>query len=235
MSVSRKYIRDRILKFCGVERSYKPTYLVKNKNLIYDHIIHDIISSRIKNLKDFKFIQVGGFDGISNDIIKQIITNYQIEGVIFEPQVFAYEKLVHNYKEYSNVKISNAGVSDADCIRDFYFTKDYPSQVCSLEYDHLIKHKIPPNHISNRKVQLLTIDSIMVKFEIGKLDFLQIDAEGHDFSIIKSINFKSNRPSIIRFEAAHITKKKLSGLLSILSDYQYKFFIDGKDITAILN
>ena len=75
----------------------------------------------------------------------------------------------------------------------------------------------------------------MVKFEMGKLDFLQIDAEGHDFSIIKSINFTNNRPGIIRFEAAHITQNKLSELLSILSDYEYLFFIEGKDITAILN
>jgi FkbM family methyltransferase len=235
MSVSKKYIRDNILRFFGMERSYMPTFLVKNKNLIYDRLIHDIISSRIKTSKDFNFIQVGGFDGISNDIIKPIISNYQIEGIILEPQVFAYEKLVRNYKEFPNVEILNVGVSDADCIRDFHFTKDYPSQVCSVDYDHLIKHKVPPSHISNRKVQFLTIDSLMVKFEMGNLDFLQIDAEGHDFSIIKSINFRNNRPRIIRFEAVHMTQNKLSELLSILSDYEYQFVIEGNDITAIFD
>ena len=98
----------------------------------------------------------------------------------------------------------------------------------------MLKHKIPLQDIIATKVKFLTINSIIDMHKLGNLNLLQIDAEGHDFRIIKSIDFDVSRPQIIRFESDHMSNVELKEILGILVFYKYKFYTESRDITAIL-
>ena len=233
MKKTKKEIRDIFFKYFGLQRSYVPELLIANRNLIYQETVLDIIKSKIIDIENFTFLQVGGFDGSSNDIIKPLLQKFTIRGVIAEPQENVFASLKSNYKEFDCVSVVNLGVSDQDCIKKFYQTSGYASQVCSLNKNHLLKHKIPKRDIITKMVNFLTIQSILKMHDYEQLNFLQIDAEGHDYAIIKSIDYSVMKPQIIRFEANHMSKSELSEVLETLSSHNYKFHPENRDITAI--
>ena len=230
----KKEIRNIFLRYFGLQRCYIPKFLIKNNQELYDKVVADIIVSKFFDFEDFTFLQVGGYDGLSNDIIKPLMNRISMRGVIAEPQSNVYDSLKESYSDNKNISVIDSGVSDSDCIQEFYQTNGYSSQVCSLNKEHLLKHKIPLQDIIATKVKFLTINSIIDMHKLGNLNLLQIDAEGHDFRIIKSIDFDVSRPQIIRFESDHMSNVELKEILGILVFYKYKFYTESRDITAIL-
>lgn len=155
-------------------------------------------------------------------------------GAIAEPQRNVYDSLKESYSNNKNISVIDSAVSDSDSVQEFYQTNGYSSQVCSLNKNHLLKHKIPLRDIIATKVKFLTIQSIIDMHKLGDLNLLKIDAEGHDFRIIKSIDFDVLKPQIIRFDSDHMSNVQLKEILEILVFYNYKFFTENRDITAIL-
>ena len=90
------------------------------------------------------------------------------------------------------------------------------------------------NKISLKMVKFLTIKSILSMHNFDKLNLLQIDAEGHDYTILKSIDYDLIKPQIIRFETTHMSKSGLNEVLEVMSSHNYKFHPENRDITAIL-
>ena len=234
MKKTKKGIRDNFLKYFGLQRSYVPKLLIANKHLLYSEAVLDIIKSKIIETEKFTFLQVGGFDGSSNDIIKPLLKKFPIRGIVAEPQDNVFSSLKANYKSFNGVSVVKLGVSDVDCTKKFYQTIGYASQVCSLNKDHLLKHKIPKQDITSKMVNFLTIKSILSMHNFDKLNLLQIDAEGHDYTILKSIDYDVIKPQIIRFETTHMSKSRLNEVLEVMSSHNYKFHPENRDITAIL-
>ena len=230
----KKEMRNIFLRYFGLQRCYIPKFLIKNSHCLYDKVVADLIVSKFFNFEDFTFLQVDGYDGLSNDIIKPLMNRISMRGVIAEPQSNVYDSLKESYNNYENISVIDSGVSDSDCVREFYQTNGYSSQVCSLNKEHLLKHKIPIRDIISTKVKFLTIKSIIDIHKLGDLNLLQVDAEGHDFRIIKSIDFDVLKPQIIRFESDHMSNVELNEILGILAFYNYKFYTESRDITAIL-
>jgi len=50
------------------------------------------------------------------------------------------------------------------------------------------------------RVRCLTIHQLMERHGIAQLDLLQMDAEGYDYSILKTIDFALTRPHFINYE-----------------------------------
>ena len=57
-------------------------------------------------------------------------------------------------------------------------------------------------HRAQITVQCVTLQDLLVKHNITDLDLLQIDAEGYDYEILKSIDFQRIKPRFINFEHA---------------------------------
>ena len=55
-------------------------------------------------------------------------------------------------------------------------------------------------------VRCENFEYILDKYEISKLDLLQIDAEGYDFELLKIFPFTKVVPKIIHFEHIHLTQ-----------------------------
>lgn len=231
--MNKTEVRDLVLNILGLERTYKPRFLVQNSSLLYKNSILDIISKRIITDSHFTFIQAGGFDGVSNDLLKPIIDNFNIKGLIIEPQLKAFNILKKNLSNKKRIQVLHAGVSEKDCVKDFFYTKSHPSQVCSVDRKHLLRHKIPPNDIGSKKVNFYSLDSILKMYSFNRFDFLQVDAEGHDYEIIKSLYKMKIMPEIVRFESSHMDNKKLNKILNDLSLNKYNFIVEKRDITAI--
>jgi hypothetical protein len=89
------------------------------------------------------------------------------------------------------------------------------------------------------EVDIMSPKTIIDKYSVKKVDLLQIDAEGHDFTIIKAFPFDLIKPKIIRYEYVNLNYDEIDaeGADKFLKQYGYTSFINRTegDIVAILN
>jgi len=63
----------------------------------------------------------------------------------------------------------------------------------------------PANQIVTEKIRVVSIAGLRERFQIKRIDLLQIDTEGFDFEIIKLFNLTDNRPQAIIYENMHLS------------------------------
>lgn len=71
-------------------------------------------------------------------------------------------------------------------------------------------------------------------YGLADLDLLQIDVEGAEWKILKSIPFEKFKPSIIHYEYVHLSQKDNLKCIRMLEDYGYTLLFDNEDVTAYL-
>jgi hypothetical protein len=77
-----------------------------------------------------------------------------------------------------------------------------------------------------------TVESALRAGGLENVDLIQIDAEGYDWPIIRSIDFRRLCPRIVRFEYRHIPPREADECLSFLASHGFRFVIEAHDIIA---
>lgn len=250
---SYKYLRSVLL---GIDPIVMPLYyktLYKPK----PNSLAERMNEVAKGKKDFKFLQVGGNDGYINDPIFRFIKKYGWKGIIVEPQVSVFKKRLKNtYRLESKVILENLAISDQSGLRKLYkiavsdsrwatglasFNREViERQVRSDRFKKKTKReglKLGDNYddfITYEEVNCITISDLLAKHHFDQLDLLQIDTEGYDFEIIKTIDFNQMKPKYISFEhflIKDIDKEKCFELLKS-NGYELEHF--GGDTFAVL-
>jgi FkbM family methyltransferase len=173
-------------------------------------------------------VQIGAFVGNSfNDplfhFIRQIGSdpNFQIKIVLVEPVKKYFELLKKSYADVPGVLFENVAIAESSGMRDFYHLgvdpadygfPDWLAQLGSLKAERIeaIWNKYEKNreyqefcraHQVVSRAECITLRELMEKHSIAEIDLLQIDAEGYDYEILKTIDFQSSRgPRFIRYE-----------------------------------
>ena len=93
-----------------------------------------------------------------------------------------------------------------------------------MKINHLIKHGVSKSHIIKENINSITINDLLKKYSVNKLDLLLIDAEGYDGDIVIDFLYNINlRPTII-FEYIHISHKTFKKLIELLVLKKYDFY-----------
>lgn len=225
--------RDRFLHRFGVERCYRRKVLVSNPGWNWTDLLRLAVAYKMRSAEDFTFVQVGAFDGVSNDPIHGIVREFGIRGLIVEPQEGAFEMLRKNYADQPRVLLVRAAVSAVEETRDFFTVKDSPLQVASFDRSHLRKSKVPEEKIVRTEIRCRTLEGLRREHGFRKFDLVQIDAEGHDYEIIKTIDFGTAKPSLIRFEHIHLSERDCTECIRMLAGLGYRFLSEKSDIIAL--
>jgi len=230
-------------KFCGIF-GYKllPKNYIKNKNYLskfsslnLEKIISNLVGKKIIN----SLIQIGANDGMSHDHLHNVIKQFRLESLLLEPIKKYFLDLKNNYSNYDNVRLENSALSINNEIlflykvNPEYFNKygTLSSGISSFYKEHLLKHGIEEKHIIQEKVNQISFDELLRKYNINSFDLLLIDAEGYDCHIVNDFfsKVKKIRPVII-FEWSHIKYIELEGVLNLIINNNYSFFPVGDDI-----
>ncbi|MGB0840154.1 MAG: FkbM family methyltransferase, partial [Chitinophagales bacterium] len=95
---------------------------------------------------------------------------------------------------------------------------------------------IPPTNLEDyfttEPVDCTTISDLLVKHQFPQLDLLQIDTEGYDFEIIKTVDFTQFKPKIISFEHQHLSPKDTIACQTLLDKQGYTILKKGRDSIA---
>lgn len=230
-------------KICGIF-GYKllTKNYIKNKNYLTEHSslsIGKIILNLVEKKNISSLIQIGANDGVSHDHLHSIIKKHRLESLLLEPIECYFLELKKNYHNFPNVKIENSALSVNNDISFLYkvnpeYSKIYgtlSSGVSSFDKDHLIKHGIKAKHIVKEKVNQISFDQLLRKYNFNNFDLLLIDTEGYDCNIVSDffIKIKSVRPFVV-FEWSHIKNVELNDTLNLLIKNNYSFFPVGDDI-----
>ena len=163
----------------------------------------------------FELVVLGAHIGIhiKDEISK--INNSPI--LLVEPVPHNVDAIKENLKEYKNIVIEPVAISNINEKKDFYFVKGnsinklkkhWASGIGSFDKQHILNHKskrfnINEDDIENIEIDFITFDNLIKKYEIDSIDNLQIDVEGAEYEILKTIDFKKTNINSIQFESKH--------------------------------
>jgi hypothetical protein len=83
-------------------------------------------------------------------------------------------------------------------------------------------------------VEADTLSNLLEKnLESDRIDLFQIDVEGYDFEVIKSLDFGKYRPSIIKYEHVNLSILDQNLAKIHLKAYGYFLFKEGGDTIAV--
>lgn len=193
---------------------------------------------------DFFFVQIGAHDGIGADPIYEFVTRYHWRGLLVEPQAFAFERLVKNYATEPQLLFENVAIDAQEGMRDFYKIRRTPGdnlpawadRIASFHLDQTLGHKdkIPQiaELIEKVKVRCVPLAVLLERLAIRHVDFFQIDVEGHDWEIIKQIDFDKWEPKIVHYEHSHLSERERDESIDFLVGKGFRITCRGSDTLA---
>jgi FkbM family methyltransferase len=130
----------------------------------------------------------------------------------FEPDPANRQKLLERFNERPNVKIDPRAVSDhVELEKPFYSSQE------STGISGLLAFR--DSHEVVEKVSVTTIGEVIAEQSIQHVDFLKIDVEGYDFSVLKGVPWDKIRPTVIECEFEDGKTKYLGHVWQDICEY----------------
>jgi FkbM family methyltransferase len=209
---------------------------------VFALVIHKLATT----VPDFFFVQIGANDGITHDPIREYVLKYHWRGLLVEPQPRVFPLLLENYKEEKQLAFEEAVIADKDGVARFFIADENLAPANNLTVFSSLKKDVlarclPPG--ANKRsaaapamreveVKALSVQGLLDKHHITKIDLLQIDTQGFDCEIVKQFLSTPLRPTVIHFEHYHTAEDDLQKCLRLLVDNGYRFSSQEIDTVA---
>ncbi|WP_057939994.1 FkbM family methyltransferase [Algoriphagus resistens] len=205
---------------------------------------------------DFYVIQIGANDGITHDPIHKFIKRDRWKGVLLEPQpeVFRNE-LSKIYKKNKGLYPICAAIGKKDGFQTLYkigFSEmRWATGLASFSLEKIEDHfrnglvqknckkygleipSDPKQQIVAVDVEVISPQSLINKYNISKIDLLQIDAEGYDLQVILIFDIANTNPEAIIFENENLDPDSLESCYDLLRKNNYILKEFGRDTLAL--
>ncbi len=231
---ARRRRRDIVFRRLGIQRCHTPPVITRQPELAVRSCLPFVLGNELLKNPQMTFMQIGAFDGALDDDLRELVTKHRLQGVLIEPQPSAFARLQQTYRNQPQVKLLQAAIAEQEGARELFCKRGEASMVASFDRSHLRRHGVPDHDIVSQSVACHTVESAMRAGELDRVDVLQIDAEGYDWPIIRSIDFSRCRPRILRFEYRHMRPAEADTCLEHLASHGYRFVIESRDIIAHL-
>lgn len=201
----------------------------------------------------FSVIQIGAFIGnTDNDPLFRTLGERlrEVHGklIVIEPVRTFYEKLVENYKGVPGVVFENVAISDHSGPAAFYrlgvdpVAHGYPawlSQLGSLKEERMTElwdqyeadKRLKDFYLAHRvqeTVQCITFTELMSRHNLTKVDLLQVDVEGYEFEILRTIDFRKWPVRFVNYECVLLHKGKANAE-TLMREWGYRLVDYGQD------
>ncbi len=156
-----------------------------------DKILEEIFKNKSSGL----YVDVGCYHPIelSNTAL---LYNKGWKGINID--ISEYSIKLFNYLKPGDINL-NLAVSNFNGYADIFFQKRL-SKISTIDKQKSLK--IFQGKINTKKIACKTLTEIIKDtiYKDKKIDFLNIDAEGHDLEVLKSLNFQKYLPQVICIE-----------------------------------
>jgi FkbM family methyltransferase len=209
------------------------------------HSNHPIVMTlhRLFNRRRALVVQIGAYDGKSNDFLSYLLlNNSKWQAILVEPVPFLFERLKSTYLSAPWVNFSNVAIGIESKSMTFYYVapaaeKDFPdwcTQLGSFSKEHILKHldSIEP-FIHSVEVKCETLMDFLSRCGAINLDVLMVDAEGFDYDIVYQVDFGRTKPRIIVYEHTHLSQQQRTELIGKLQSGGYRVTQYDEDTLAV--
>lgn len=152
------------------------------------------------------FVEIGANDGIRGDHLNYWIQNFGWTGLMCEPLKVEFSVLEKLYSSNPNIHTENVAIHS--------FLKELTLYVPKLEKRrgtasifkknrNIWRHR---KRLEKITAPCCTAQSLIDKHSLNQFKVLQIDVEGAELEVLKSIDLNKNCPDIINYEHKHIRK-----------------------------
>lgn len=170
------------------------------------------------------FVQIGAFTGHTaaqeDDIIWPLVRGQGWRGVCIEPLPQAFEMLVSNYADIEGMFFENVAITEQAGTAILYYPPALTHGTSSLNPKHF------GGNTAQAEVTCVPFDYIINKYNLANQPFklLQIDTEGWDGKVIRSIDFSYVLPQQVRFEHCHLGNvgDSKEAVVKHLQQYEYQ-------------
>ena len=219
--------------------------------------LEDVINVFAIGRSDLFFLQIGANDGATNDPISSAVRRHGLRGCLVEPQPLAFERLKATYAGLQGLIFENAAIADREGTRPLYSLDlqkiadaglrfKNPTGLASFDRAHVAAHlertidrqaAIARSYdiadfLVETAVPTTTVDALLRKHAIERVDLLMIDVEGYDFEVIKGVDVERYRPSLIIYEHIHLSGEDRVACWHHLSDCGYQLAVKDRDTVA---
>jgi FkbM family methyltransferase len=203
---------------------------------VFDLSVQLLMAERGTSLN---FIQVGANEGEYGDPLHNFIVKYPWHGILVEPQPDIFAKLRENYAAiknrliFENIAIAK-DLSTIAMYRPLGNPNLYETSVASVNRKTVARQLgLRPRNLERFFVPCTTLDGLIRKYSMSHIDVLQIDAEGCDYDVLKTLDLSEVSPLIIQFEHGQLTRQNISGAVEYLSTHGYRILYGGHQIDTL--
>ena len=171
----------------------KRSFAQQGEDLILDRVLTRVLNKNVS--KPHTYVDVGGYDAIDTSVTYLLYLRGW-RGVIFDPS----QSTLRSFKKWrKRDSFVNAVVGDEDGIDvEFYIPKRSLGDKSSTNTKYPDTQRLEEfNKVIFRQVNL---NQELRRQGIQKIDFLNIDVEGAELEILKSLDFEFFKPSVIAVE-----------------------------------
>lgn len=199
-------------------------------------------------------------DPLYTFLCKALSAGAEATVVLVEPVAEYFERLRSTYAALATVRLENVAIAEQEGVRDFYrlgvdpVRYGYPewlSQLGSLRVTRMtemwdgyerglmealgepadlkefwLKHRV------TERVPCVTLHQLLDRHGVTQLDLLQIDTEGYDYEILRTIDFAIIRPRFINYERVLLQDDE-AACRALLTAAGYVLFDWGQDTLCV--
>ena len=145
-----------------------------------------------------------------------------------------------------NVTKVNVAISSENKVVDLFWVEPHNQQKFNLGFTkgwgtimkphkgHSEAEKMLSNGmLSKHKIEAITWTTLVSRYNIESVNYVKIDAEGHDCIIVNNILESTTLPKKISFEKTHCSQEELDKTIKKLVLSQYKLIEDGEDMVWV--
>ncbi len=160
-------------------------YLKNGSQLGEEKIILDLFDNNFKG----KFVDLGCFHPTRHNNTYELYKKGW-RGINIDLNSFTIE--LFNFLRPKDINI-NTAISNNNEEVELYYINEFNTQN-TLDKNHLeflkSHHNIPQNQIIKKKIYTEKLENILNKHNFEKIDFLNIDIEGHELKILENFDFE---------------------------------------------
>ena len=189
-------------------------------------------------------LQIGAMDGKTFDPVHEYISKFKWPALMVEPIEERFEELQKTYAEHDNIVFENVAIAQEEGSKEMFYipiehvkageVPKWGAGVSSFYEDRnaLAFDNVKP-FVKKRQVDCITLEALLVKHDVEKIDVLQIDAEGYDYHILKQLDFSRFKPKVINLELVNMPKSEQHECKKILDKQGYLYIKAGYDLLAV--
>jgi len=197
---------------------------------------------------DTTLLQIGANDGLTEDPVRELIKNNNLAAILVEPIPILFDALTTNYSGSPKVQFENVAIGSESGSALIYQidpkAKEFPDWIhgtATLDRRVIMRHQIATGlskahferNIQEIPISVITVRQLLARHpDVTAPSVVVIDAEGHDFCVVKSVLGSGIVPRLIIYEHKHLSLEDQAECRSSLSGSNYSIISSADNTIA---